>query len=335
MSGECSPKQPNGFTLVELLVVIAIIGILIGMLLPAVQSVREAARRSACLNNLRQHGLSLHNYESALGEFPPQRVGPTYSISPAITNQFGASSECQSWTTKLLDYIEQSGIAGIYDAAEPWMDTISSQNYEVIQNSIPVFVCPSVGLKNRTDQYHVIGAAVGDYGTISEVDDDTYSDVLGVEVPPVQAREGLLSKFKGNKIRDCYDGLSNTLFVAECAGQPEVWVVGHLMTLHEFSIYQDDKVSNFNGQLVMNDGTGWADPNCSFKINGAREDGLDKPGPKMINAINASEVYAFHVGGASFNFGDGATRFLRESVDTLTFMQLSTRAGGEVITGDF
>ena len=329
------PYQRIGFTLVELLVVIAIIGILIGMLLPAVQSVREAARRTACLNNLRQLGLSLHNYESAFGEMPPQRLGPTFSISSQISNQFGASSEFQSWTVSLLPYIEQVGIGGMYNFEEAWFDNLDSQNYDLIQGQLPIFICPSVGLRNRTDPYHVIGAAAGDYGTISEVDDDTYSDVLQVTVPPVAAREGLLTKFKANKFRDCQDGLSNTLFVAECAGQPEAWVVGHRMTAEEFANYEDDKVANFNGQLVLNDGTGWADPNCSFKVNGAREDGLDKPGPKMINAINASEVYSFHTQGASFNFGDGATSFLSESVDTLTFIQLSTRSGGEIITGDF
>ena len=324
-----------GFTLVELLVVVAIIGILIGMLLPAVQSVREAARRTSCLNNLRQLGLSLHNYESAFGEMPPQRTGPTFSIGSQISNQFGASSEFQSWTVSLLPYFEQVGIAGMYNFEEAWFDQIDSQNYELIQGQVELFICPSVGLINRQDPYHVIGAAAGDYGTISEVDDDTYSDVLGVTVPPVSAREGLLTKFKANKFRDCLDGLSNTLFVAECAGQPEAWVVGRRMTSEDFANYQDDKVANFNGQLVLNDGTGWADPNCSFKINGAREDGLDKPGPKMINAIHASEVYAFHNQGANFNFGDGATAFLSESIDTLTFMQLGTRSGGEIITGDF
>ena len=145
----------SGFTLVELLVVIAIIGILIGMLLPAVQSVREAARRTACLNNLRQHGLSLHNYESALGEFPPQRLGPTFPVPGAITNQFGASSERQSWTVSLLPYIEQVGIGGMYNFNETWFDSSSSQNYELIQNPLSIYVCPSVGLIGPVSYTHL------------------------------------------------------------------------------------------------------------------------------------------------------------------------------------
>ena len=330
---------PCGFTLVELLVVVAIIGILIGMLLPAVQSVREAARRTACLNNLRQLGLSLHNYESALGEFPAARLGPTFPINGEITEQFGASSSFQSWTISMMPYIEQVSIGTMYDFDEPWFDPNDSTNYELIQTQLQLFLCPSVGLKNRIDPYHVVNAAAGDYGTISEVDDDTYIEVLAgynsANLPPENAREGLLTKFKANRIRDCFDGLSNTLFVAECAGQPEAWVVGRMMTMQDFQNYGDDKVANFGGQFVMNDGTGWADPDCSFKINGATNDGLNKPGPKMINAINASEVYSFHGQGACFNLGDGSTRFLRESIDTLTFVQLATRAGGELIGGDY
>ena len=325
----------RGFTLVELLVVIAIIGILIGMLLPAVQSVREAARRTACLNKLRQLGLSLHNFESARGEFPASRLGPTHPIGGSLTNQFGGSSSFQSWTISITPFVEESAIGNLYDFQETWFDDSSSQNYELIQNQLQLFVCPSVGLLNRKDPYHVVNAAAGDYGTISEVDDDLYSDILGLPVPPENARQGLLAKFKANNIRDCRDGLSNTLFVAECAGQPEAWIVGRKMNMGDFANYGDDKVANFNGQLVLNDGTGWADPDSSFKINGATEDGLNKPGRKVINAINASEVYSFHSQGASFNLGDGSTRFIRESVDTLTFVQLSTRDGGELVTGDY
>ena len=172
-----------------------------------------------------------------------------------------------------------------------------------------------------------------------KLDDDTYVEVLNgftvQNLPDEDQREGLLTKFKANKIRDCYDGLSNTLFVAECAGQPEAWIANGLMTMEDYLVYSDDKVAVFQGQLVQNDGTGWADPDSSFKINGASADGLHKPGPKMINAINASEVYAFHRGGANFNLGDGSTRFLAESIDALTFVQLATRAGGELIKSDY
>ena len=331
--------RQRAFTLVELLVVIAIIGILIGMLLPAVQTVREAARRSACLNNLRQLGLALHNYESALGEMPPARLGPTFGISSQISNQIGASSAFQSWTTTILPYVEQAAIGNLFDSSAAWFEHISTQNYQLIQTPLDIFQCPSVGIRNRKDPFHVIDAAVGDYGTFSEVDDDTYIEVLtgfnASNVPSDRQREGLLARFKGNQLKDCRDGLSNTLFVGECAGQPNAWIARRMMTMPDFQNYQDDKIANFNGILVQKDGTGWADPDCSFKINGASADGLAKPGPKMINAINASEVYAFHPGGANFNLGDGSTRFVSESIDADAFASLVTRDGGELIPDDF
>ena len=327
-----------GFTLVELLVVIAIIGILIGMLLPAIQSVREAARRTACLNNLKQIGLALHNFESARSEFPPARLGPSSVIPSGVSCFFGASSEFQSWTTVMLPYIEQANVSNQFNFERSWFDNQFSNNWELSKTQLDVFTCPSVGLNNRRDPFHVKDAAAGDYGTLSEVDDDTFLLVLGYtfsNLPDVDQREGLLTKFKGNDIRDVRDGLSNTIFVAECAGQPEVWIAGGKMTLEDFANYRDDKVVNFQGLLAPQDGTGWADPDGSFKVNGATPDGLDKPGPKMINAINVSEVYAFHTGGANFNFGDGSTRFIAESVSANTFAQLVTRSGGELISGDF
>ncbi|MEM9413170.1 MAG: DUF1559 domain-containing protein [Planctomycetota bacterium] len=328
----------TAFTLVELLVVIAIIGILIGMLLPAIQSVREAARRSACLNNLKQLGLALHNYESAFEEFPSARQGPGMVIPSSVSCFFGSSSEFQSWTIKLLPYLEQGNVSNLYDFNRAWFDNQFSNNWDVVKNQLDVFQCPSVALSDRVDPFHVKDAAAGDYGTLSEVDDDTYLLVLGfnfTNLPNVAQREGLLAKYKANKIRDVRDGLSNTLFIGECAGQPEVWISDGKMTMQDFAEYGDDKVVNFQGTLAPQDGTGWADPDCSFKVNGASEDGLQKPGPKMINAINVSEVYAFHPGGANFNFGDGSTRFVSEVVAPLTFCQLVTRSGGELVSGDY
>ena len=131
------------------------------------------------------------------------------------------------------------------------------------------------------------------------------------------------------------DGTSNTFMLAECAGQPEVYVNGKAMNADLFALYTDDKVVEFNGAYVPTDGTGWADPDCGFSINGATPDGLNKYGPAMINAINVSEAYSFHSGGANFAMSDGSTHFVRETVDALTFVQLCTRAGGAVNTGDY
>ena len=329
-------KKQNGFTLVELLVVIAIIGILIGMLLPAVQQVREAARRTNCLNNMRQLGLALHNYESAFQAFPASRLEPDdLSIPSNLTQNSAAETSFQSWTTLILPYIEQGNLANTFDYRQAWFDDVDSENHLTIGQQLSLFKCPSAPAQERVDPYHVIGAAAGDYGSINEVKKKVYTQVLGVDDPGSSARAGLLSKFQENPIGSCSDGMSNTFFVAECAGQPEVWIAAGRMTMEDFANYTDDKVVDFEGQLVPTDGTGWADPDCGFSINGATSDGLNKYGPAMINAINVSEVFSFHDGGASFAMADGSVHFVKESVDVETFVGLCTRSGSEVVDGDY
>ena len=328
---EFSRAKKTGFTLVELLVVIAIIGILIGMLLPAVQAVREAASRATCLNNMRQLGLALHNYESAHMAFPPSRLVPDdLAIPSSATNHSGAQSAFQSWSTLILPFVEQGNLADQYDFNQAWFDQDNSNNYSVIATQVNLFKCPSSPVADGTDPYHCVGAAAGDYGSINEVKKKVYTQVLGVSDPGVAARSGLLSKFKENPIAGASDGTSNTLFVAECAGQPEVYIAGGKMSMAEFASYGDDKVVDFNGTLCPADGTGWADPDCGFSINGATNTGLDKYGPRMINAINVSEAYSFHTGGANFAMADGSTHFISDSIEAQTFVGLCTRAGGEV-----
>jgi len=328
---ELSRSKKSGFTLVELLVVIAIIGILIAMLLPAVQSVREAASRVSCMNNMRQLGLALHNYESAHRAFPPSRLAPDdQAIPSSVSNHSGAESAFQSWSTLILPFVEQGNLANQFDFRQPWFDQDSSNNYSVIATQVNLFKCPSSPIEAGIDPYHCVGAAAGDYGSINEVKKKVYSKVLEVSVPPASARSGLLAKFNKNPIAAATDGTSNTLFVAECAGQPDVYVAGHRMSMDEFANYGDDKVVNFDGQLCPADGTGWADPDCGFSINGATANGLDKYGPKMINAINVSEAYSFHPGGACFAMADGSTHFLSDTIDAKTFVGLCTRSGGEV-----
>jgi prepilin-type N-terminal cleavage/methylation domain-containing protein len=148
----------NGFTLVELLVVIAIIGILIGMLLPAVQTVREAARRTSCLNNMRQLGISLHNYEGAFKAFPPSRLNPDDNPLPSGVTAGGGTSAFQSWTTLILPFVEQGNLADQFDFREAWFDDVNSENLEVVGTKLPIFQCASSPSPGGIDPYHVVGA---------------------------------------------------------------------------------------------------------------------------------------------------------------------------------
>ncbi|QDV25452.1 DUF1559 domain-containing protein [Aureliella helgolandensis] len=320
----CRENQ-RAFTLVELLVVIAIIGILVGLLLPAVQSAREAARRMSCSNNVRQLGIALHNHESAYQYFPASRIAPDVAIEDNGTEKSGF----QSWTTVILPFVEQQNLGNLLDYKSAWS---SLRNRPAVSMQLPLFRCPSAPGSDRTDPRHVLGAAAGDFGSINEVKKKVFTQVLNYPTAPGDAaRIGVLAKESRNPLSLITDGLSNTLMIAECAGQPEVWTGQGRMTTAQFASYNDDKVVQFAGGLVPVDGTGWADPDCGFSINGATADGLRTYGSKMINAINVSEVFSFHTGIANFVAADSSVHSVSANVDAAVFVAMCTRAGGETV----
>ncbi len=322
-------RRRRGFTLIELLVVIAIIAILVSLLLPAVQQAREAARRTQCKNNLKQLALALHNYESAHSTLPPSRLNPNFVIED---HPNGGASGYQSWTTLALPYLEQANLASAINFSLPWS---ALANRPAVSQVVPTFVCPTAPGSDRVDKVWVKGAAAGDYGSINEVKKKTFTRVLGISDPGDPSRAGVLSKGVKNRMRDITDGTSNTFMLAECGGQPDIWTSNGRMNAAMFAAYTDDKVVALSAnEFHPSDGTGWADPDCGFSINGATADGLTSYGPKMINAINVSEVYSFHTGGAQFAMADGSVRFVSENMDTLLFISLCTRSGGEV-AGEF
>ena len=298
-----SMRRRPGFTLIELLVVIAIIGILIALLLPAVQKVREAANRMACQNNLKQLGLALLNYHDTYDIFPPghsQVAGPN-----------GTINHC--WFSYVLPYLEQDNLHRQFHFEVNWDNALN--DHGILQTRIPGLECPSApagrtGANNR---------GVLDYPAINNVprlsplnryinplppNDPTYVGVLGLNV------------FR--RIPEITDGTSNTLILGEDAGRRELWELGRLVT----------------DAIDKNDNANWANPAGNISLKGFNPADSSVPGPCPINCINEQQVYSFHSGGANVLCVDGSVHFLRETLDINVLVSLITRSRGEVIPGD-
>jgi prepilin-type N-terminal cleavage/methylation domain-containing protein/prepilin-type processing-associated H-X9-DG protein len=301
-------QRRGGFTLIELLVVIAIIAILIGLLLPAVQKIREAANRMKCQNNLKQIGLGMHNYESAYGGLPPSRTTGTVANAPNFPFQ-------HSWTAALLPYIEQTNAFNLYVYTADWNNPV---NYQAIRVPLKVFNCPTTPMQPRFDTEIAAQPASGDYHAMNAIKNFVgvncfgYVGVLNADDPRLV---GPMMRDFNSPFASIIDGLSNTIFVAEDAGRPKFY--------------------NQKGQVfdpVGKEG-GWADPNGAFSLDGSNPDG-SVPGPCPLNCSNNSEIYSFHTGGANVCFADGSVHFLRTTIDLCALAKLVTRAGGEVIGGN-
>jgi prepilin-type N-terminal cleavage/methylation domain-containing protein/prepilin-type processing-associated H-X9-DG protein len=328
-------RSHPGFTLIELLVVIAIIAILIGLLLPAVQKIREAAARMKCTNNLKQIGLALHNYHDANNYFPPGYVDRNTNRISTPDNDLGPG---WGWASYLLPYLEQDNL---YKQINFTQGVGVGVNTAVSQQSLTIYQCPS-------DPYHqvfpvydsnftkpIATVAHGNYvgcngweecfNNAGGAGDGSGSDGLAGGLG--QSGNGLFYRNSRSTFASVTDGLSNTIFVGERSGNhsPSTWtgaVAGGRcpawMATQPPTPYSPPPGpaydnADFGEALVLAHGNATHVPSADFPI------------------FDPDVFYSMHAGqGANFLFGDGSVHFLTSSINPYTFQYLCTIAGGEV-----
>ncbi len=302
--------QARGFTLIELLVVMAIIGVLVGLLLPAVQAAREAARRASCVNNLKQIGLALHNYDSTYQTLPPGYIS---NFTDAGTD----TGPGWGWGAMLLPNLEQSPSFSSINFGRAIEDP---SNQTARLPSFNVYLCPSDTVRPSWE------AMMRDpSGTptqvICQVAPSNYVGMFGTGEPGVDG-DGVFYRDSRVGLRDITDGTSMTIAAGE----------------RSHRLGEATWVGSVTGAILYpapgdNDGVGR--PRTEDAPGMILGHAGEKKGPGDPNG-DVNQFYSTHAGGGvNFLFADGHVAFLKSTMNYNTYLALATRAGGETISGDY
>ena len=328
----------EAFTLVELLVVIAIIGILVALLLPAVQQARGAARRMSCQNKIRNSGLAILNYESARRKFPPGAI-----------NTKRANDNGPSWHVLVLPYLEEASvsediISQIRDNETNGDGSLNAYELDFVNElELTIYNCPSDG--NGNDKFradYTISNYFGVSGSaFSRNDQRNY--IVGSENDFCGAVnfDGILIQDKPVAARKISDGMSKTLLVGERWYQLRVWTAGVYYSAHPDGGWATAKPDGPIRTSCMNaskniDARYGIEPN--FDVVGyyvSHDNDVDRPmmpsGAARTIRYNDLPFGSFHDGGANFCNADISTRFVTDNVDVEVLMALASRNGGEIV----
>ncbi len=302
-------RRRRAFTLIELLVVISVIAVLIALLLPAVQAARESARRAQCVNNLKQIGLALHNYEGSIQTLPPGYVSSFDATGTDLGPGWG-------WAAMILPQFEQ---AAVFAAVNFSLGVETNANQTARLVVIGSFLCPSDTVEPSWPAVNrdiITGAALQ---VICRVAPSNYVGMNGISEPGPDG-EGVLFRDSRIAFRNITDGLSQTIAAGERS---------HLLGVATWTgavtgalLYDDDGDQIGSTDLETSPGM----------VLGHSGEGAG-PG---ANRSDPNQFYSLHgIKGANFLFVDGHVAFLKSTMNYQTYVALSTRAGGEVIGDDY
>jgi len=317
-------RSRDGFTLIELLVVIAIIAVLIALLLPAVQAARAAARRMACTNNLKQLALATHNYESALGVFPPGQMKLTTKPPSGVTV-----------FVNMLPYIEQQPLYNMWNFANCFDNLYgTTARSATVLNALlcPADIIPTNPVQNgnTSNEWYGITSYGGNAGSQSHPFSAVTSDGIFFYTGP--AAPG----FAQVSIAAVTDGLSNTLFYGERSHFDPNYdsFAAQGLTFFSQTMGQWGWWASSSGGYGLSDVamSTYSPINYVVPVNASSGAGGSFTTQHEYPRVNA--FGSLHPGGANFAMADGSVRFLKQSIAMQVYHALGTRAGGEVISAD-